>query len=220
MCIRDRFEGQLHSGKLCQALLQLVQSMGVTILNGVDVEGFENVNGRVSLQANLPHRITTSRLLICTNAFAKKLLADIDLEPARGQVLLTSPIAGLSLKGTYHFDEGYYYFRNLGRRVLLGGARNKDFAAEQTTEMQISETIQQELERFLQTNILPAKTYTIEQRWSGIMAIGSEKKPVVRQVDENVFCAVRMSGMGVAISPEVGKRVAALLLGSPERDTA
>src|SRR5579859_4460103 len=39
--IESSAEGQLHSGKLCQALLQLVQSMGVTVLNNIEVTGFE-----------------------------------------------------------------------------------------------------------------------------------------------------------------------------------
>jgi len=68
------------------------------------------------------------------------------------------PVDNLPFKGTFHFDEGYYYFRNLGDRVLLGGARNLAFTAETTTEMTITDTIQQELERFLREVILPAGT--------------------------------------------------------------
>jgi hypothetical protein len=64
-------------------------------------------------------------------------------------VLLTSPIKGLPFRGTFHADEGFYYFRNLGDRVLLGGARNKAFEEEQTTEMHPSVKIQEALEAYL-----------------------------------------------------------------------
>jgi hypothetical protein len=43
------------------------------------------------------------------------------------------------------------------------------------------------------------------------MAIGKEKKPIVQKINERLFCAVRMSGMGVALAPQVGKRVADMM---------
>jgi glycine/D-amino acid oxidase-like deaminating enzyme len=45
------------------------------------------------------------------------------------------------------------------------------------------------------------------------MAMGSEKSPILRQLNDQVFCAVRMSGMGVALAPVIGEKVAALMTG-------
>jgi gamma-glutamylputrescine oxidase len=166
------------------------------------------------LQTNSNVQFSTNQLLICTNAFAKDLLPEEDVIPARGQVILTSPIKHLPWKGTFHSDEGFYYFRNLDNRVLLGGARNKAFNEEQTTDMQTSSLIQQELENYLADVILPhqQQNYTVEMRWAGIMGMGAEKMPIVKQIQPNVFCAVRMSGMGVALAPIVGQQVADLML--------
>jgi gamma-glutamylputrescine oxidase len=209
--IESRTEGQLHSGQLCKALLRLVQSQGVTILNNIGITGYEKVGGHLLLQSNHPFPLTASQLLVCTNAFARQLLPQLDITPARGQVLVTSPIDGLPFKGTFHFDEGYYYFRNLGERVLLGGARNQAFEVETTTDMMLTDTIQNELERFLREVVLPGRHYTIDTRWAGIMGMGGEKMPIVRAVNEHVFCAVRMHGMGVALAPVIGEQVTALL---------
>jgi glycine/D-amino acid oxidase-like deaminating enzyme len=209
--IQNKMEGYLHSGKLCQALLQAVQSMGVTVLNAIEINGFEKVNDHIELYTNQFVNFKAGKVLICTNAFARQLLPDLDIVPARGQVLVTSPIKNLKLKGTFHFDAGYYYFRNLGNRVLLGGARNKAFEAEATTELTTTDTIQQELEYFLSTYILPGYNYTITDRWSGIMGMGNEKLPIVKEVSPQVFCAVRMSGMGVALAPVIGEQMAKLL---------
>jgi gamma-glutamylputrescine oxidase len=211
--LETREEGQLHPGRLCQALLRLVQSMGVTVLNGIEIKSYEKVNGKVLLQTDQPFTLSAGQLLICTNAFAKQLLPLLDIEPARGQVLVTSPIEGLPFRGCFHFDEGYYYFRNLGDRVLLGGARNKAFDAERTDEMDTTALIQEELERYLRETILPGRNYTIDHRWSGIMATGGEKQPLMQQVAEGVYCATRMSGLGVALAPMVGEKMAALMLG-------
>jgi gamma-glutamylputrescine oxidase len=211
--IENKAEAQLHSGKLCQALLRLVQSMGVNVLNNIEIKSFEKVNGHLLLQTDQSFHLTTNQLLVCTNAFARQLLPQLDIEPARGQVLVTSPIDRLPFKGAFHFEEGFYYFRDLGDRILLGGARNKAFEEEHTDEMTITDTIQVELERFLREVILPGRAYTVEHRWSGIMGLGPEKLPIVRQINDQVFCAVRMSGMGVALAPVVGEKVADLMQG-------
>ncbi|HXD76571.1 MAG TPA: FAD-dependent oxidoreductase, partial [Puia sp.] len=204
-------EGQLHSGLLCQALLRLVQSQGVTVLNNIDITGFENVNGQLLLSTQYSFPLLASQLLVCTNGFARQLIPQLDIKPARGQVLVTSPIDNLPFKGCFHFDEGYYYFRNLGDRVLLGGARNLAFAEEATTDMTTTDKIQQELERFLRNVILPGRHFTIDSRWAGIMGMGGEKTPIVRAVNDRVFCAVRLHGMGVALAPVLGKRIAGML---------
>ncbi|WP_205512900.1 NAD(P)/FAD-dependent oxidoreductase [Longitalea arenae] len=209
--IENKLEGYLHSGKLCQSLLQLVQSMGVTVLNAIEISGFEKRGDHIELYTNQFIPLHAGKLLICTNAFARQLLPSLDIVPARGQVLVTSPIENLPLKGTFHFDAGYYYFRNLGNRVLLGGARNKAFEEETTTELTTTNTIQQELEQFLSTYILPGYSYEITDRWSGIMGMGNEKLPIVKEVSPQVFCAVRMSGMGVALAPVIGEEIAKLL---------
>lgn len=209
--IQNNYEGQLHSGKLCQALLQLVQSMDVTVLSNTEITGYEKVHGQLLLHTNHDFPLLSSQLLVATNAFALQLLPQLDIIPVRGQVVVTAPIEGLPFKGSFHYDEGYYYFRNLGDRVLLGGARNKAMDEETTDRMDISAPIQSELERFLQETILPGRHFTIEHRWSGIMAMGSEKMPIIKAVNDHVFCAVRMSGMGVALAPVVGEKIASLM---------
>jgi len=191
--------------------VQLVHAMGVTILTQVDVEKMETGNGKILLKTNLPLTFEAEQVLICTNAFVRSLLPELDVKPARGQVLLTEPIGGLKLKGTFHYDEGFYYFRNLDKRVLLGGARNKFFSDEETFSAEVSEPVQQELERFLKEIILPGIPYQISKRWSGTMAIGSEKKPIVKKITDQLFCAVRMSGMGVALAPQLGKEIAEMM---------
>jgi gamma-glutamylputrescine oxidase len=211
----NRLEGVLHPAKLLVALQQKAQSLGVQLFNGIDVVGFEQETGSgVVIETEQRIHFHTERLLICNNAFAKELLPQLDIQPARGQVLLTSPIDGLQLKGAFHYDHGFYYFRNLGNRVLLGGARNKSIETENTTSFITTNFIQKELESFLQTHLLAGKTYTITDRWAGIMGMsrGADKMPVIQQAKENVFCAVRMSGMGVALAPVAAELVADLML--------
>ena len=211
--IESKTEAQLHSGKLLQALLKKVQGMGVQVFTQTEIKSFQKTGGKIILQTNLPVNLSTDQLLICTNGFASQLLPEIDVIPVRGQVLVTSPIKKLAFRGAFHFDEGFYYFRNLsGNRVLLGGARNTALEAENSNEFTVTNTIQAELERFLSTVVLPKQKYSIEHRWSGIMGMGSGKFPIIKRIEKNIYCAVRMSGMGVALSPVVGDIVARQML--------
>jgi glycine/D-amino acid oxidase-like deaminating enzyme len=206
-------EGQLNSAKLVLALQQAVQSKGVQILFNTEVKKFKSDPKGVTLKTNLEASLETKQLLICTNGFAKQLLPELDVVPARGQVFITEPIPNLKFKGTFHFDEGFYYFRNLGNRLLLGGARNKDFKNEKTTSLETSKLIQKTLETFMMQRILPkgSKKPKIELRWSGTMGMGKNKKPIIQQLQPNVYCAVRMSGMGVAIAPIVAQKAVQLM---------
>ena len=77
--------------------------------------------------------------------------------------------------------------------------------------MATTSIIQNELESFIKKHLLPNINFIITGRWSGIMAMGNEKMPVVKAVDENIFCCVRMSGMGVALAPVVAEQVAGLM---------
>ncbi len=209
----NQMEGQLNSAKLVLALQKAVQAKGVQILFSTEVKKFKSHKKGVTITTNLDAPLETKQFIICTNGFAKQLIPDLDVVPARGQVFVTEPIKNLKFKGCFHFDEGYYYFRNLGNRLLLGGARNADFKNEKTYSLDTSDTIQKVLEKFMMERILPkgSKKPKIELRWSGTMGMGKIKKPIIEQLQPNVYCAVRMSGMGVAIAPIVAQKALNLM---------
>lgn len=210
--IRNNFEGQLDTGMMMQALLQLARSLGIHLLNGVGVSGFETAEYGIRVQTDREFGFESGHLLICNNGFARQLLPELDVEPARAQVLITEPLGELPFAGSFHYDRGYYYFRDVGGRVLFGGGRNLDLAGENTAEFGLTEPIQQRLEQLLRDMILPGRDFRIGQRWSGIMGLGSSKSSIIRLVAPRVSCAVRMGGMGIAIGTQVGEAAADLVL--------
>ncbi|MFD2587479.1 NAD(P)/FAD-dependent oxidoreductase [Croceitalea marina] len=207
--ITQKFEGQIDTGSMMTALLHIANKEGILILNSVNVEDFFENEDNVSIKTS-QFEFCTQKLLITTNGFAFQFLNE-NVKPARAQVLITKPISDLKLKGTFHFDEGYYYFRDIDNRILFGGGRNLDFDAEETTTFGRTKLVQEQLEQFLKTVILPDSVFEIEQRWSGIMGVGNKKKPIIKQLSNNVFCGVRLGGMGIAIGSLVGKELADLL---------
>ena len=208
--IYNQFEGQIDTGKMMAVLLKLAQSKGIKILNNVTVKSFNQIGDQVDVVLDSDYSFKTGKLLIATNGFAKELLNE-EVQPARAQVLITKPIDNLHIKGTFHFDEGYYYFRNINNRILFGGGRNLDFKTEETTIMETSQLIQLELEKHLKNIILPNTPFEIDHRWTGVMGVGSQKKAIVKQISANVYCGVRLGGMGVAIGSLIGEELANLV---------
>ena len=208
--IYSKFEGQIDTGKMMLGLIKKASQENILIINSSEITKISDNGSAVSLQINSKFETTAKNVFIATNGFAKQFLNE-DIQPARAQVLVTKPIENLKIKGTFHLDRGYYYFRNIGNRILFGGGRNLDFKAEETTEMELTELVQNELERLLKDVILSDYTFEIDQRWSGIMGIGNQKKPILKAVSNNVFCGVRMGGMGVAIGSSIGKQLAGLI---------
>ena len=204
--IFNPFEGQLDTGMMMEALLEKVKRKNIRILNNINVTSFlENKSYVEIVTENFSYK--SSKLFIATNGFSNKLLNE-NIIPARAQVLITKPIKNLQIEGTFHFDRGYYYFRNIDNRILLGGGRNLDFKKEETDNFGLNDNIQSELESVLKNIVLPKKKFEIDYRWSGIMGVGTKKTTIVKSISENVFCGIRLGGMGVAIGSSIGNELA------------
>lgn len=209
--IATPYEGQIHTGKMMRTLLGRVYDRGILVLNQCEVEAIDHQGGQLRLQTS-NGAFKAGKVILATNAFAAQLYPKLDVVPGRGQVLVTKPIAGLKIKGTFHFNEGYYYFRNIDGRVLFGGGRNMDFKKEQTWDFGHTEMVKNQLVTYLNNVILPGQNAEIDYWWSGIMGFGEDINPIIEEVQPNVFCAVRCNGMGVAMGSLVGEEVAELTM--------
>ncbi|PSR03628.1 MAG: FAD-dependent oxidoreductase, partial [Bacteroidetes bacterium SW_11_45_7] len=206
--IGNPLEAQLHPGKLVAALREQAEEKGVDFITGLEVTAIDHHNDQIRVVCHDGTGIASRSVVVANNGYAQRLLPGIDLSPGRGQVIVTLPIQDLPFRGSFHYNDGFYYFRNVGNRVLLGGGRNLSMAEETTTEKGLTTIIQNKLEEHLQHYFLPHRPYSIEFRWSGIMGFGSGKTPLIEEVQPGVFTAVRLGGMGVALSAQVGDETA------------
>lgn len=205
--IENKLEGALHSGKLVMALAKKVQNLGVDMLTGIDIQHYEETGAAITLTSKQNIPLTARKMIVCSNAFTAPFLTAINIAPARGQIVVTSPIKDLPLRGTFHFDEGFYYFRNVGNRLLLGGARNTCFEAEATTSFETTTIIQEALEHFIKLHLLPSQPFDIEYRWSGIMGFTEDKQPIIKQLSDKITAIVACNGMGVALTPMIAEQL-------------
>ncbi|MGK0365393.1 MAG: gamma-glutamylputrescine oxidase [Saprospiraceae bacterium] len=208
--ILNQEEGQIHTGQMMQRLLQIAQGLGVLIFNGIEIKEVQEDRNSPLLIAENNWEISVGKVLIAVNGFAKKLLPEVQLQPARNQVVITNPIENLPFSGCFHYDCGYFYFRNVGKRVLLGGGRNLAKKAEETTSFGETKLIQEALQRLLKEVILPNQPFEIEHKWSGILGVGESKNPIIKKISENVGISVRLGGMGVAMGSLIGEEGANL----------
>jgi gamma-glutamylputrescine oxidase len=215
--IYNWLEAQINTGKMMRTLIQRASSLGAHLMTGTEVLELSDTGKRIDIvcKSDVINRTITlaaEKVAVCTNAFIPSLLPEIEVHPGRGQVICTSAIPSLKFKGVFSIDEGYYYFRNYGNRVLLGGGRNLDYKAETTTEFGIHPLIHSRLLEYLNEIILPGEPYTIDYHWSGIMAFHPQKQPLVSMVKRGMWVAGRLNGMGVAIGSQVAENLATSML--------
>lgn len=208
--VRNACEGELHTGEMMKNLSLYATQLGVQVFTGAPILQIEETEQNVSLMVlrNVGEQtncFSAKRVIAAVNAFTRQLFPNEQVLPGRGIVLITKPLAQLSFKGIFHFNEGYYYFREIDGRVLFGGGRNVDFEAETTTSFDVNGKIYESLIEKLRNDILPKQAFEIDMAWSGIMAFGKNKKPELKWLSEKVFGAYKMGGMGVAIGSLAGE---------------
>lgn len=198
-------ESQIDSGKMMLNYWKLLQEKNIQIITGANVKNIQGNTIEVNNNATGSFTLKAAQIILCTNAFINELLPDMPVKPGRGQVILTNEIENLPFQGSFHFEEGFYYFRNVGKRVLFGGGRNIDFQTEETTAFEPNSTIINDLKLKLKEIILPNIPFEIEQQWQGIMGFSDTKLPIVMSLNNHTKYIMSCNGMGIALSPFVAK---------------
>ena len=206
-------EGAIQSHLLYETIRNHALTLGVEIFSGFQMVDFIQLDSQKwELKfASSEVVFRANELVICTNGFTKKILPNLDVQPARGQVIVTKPLPTLPFRGIFHYDKGYIYFRSLGTRILIGGARNLDFEGEQTMEQTTSEFIVNQLISTLSEVVVPGINPEIDYQWAGTMGMSSNRTPIIETIKPHLYCCVRMGGMGVALSAVASEKLVNLI---------
>ncbi|QNR24172.1 NAD(P)/FAD-dependent oxidoreductase [Croceimicrobium hydrocarbonivorans] len=210
--IYSPLEAQLDPVKALVQLRKLVTETGVRILNAIEVQAVESNAGAWQLETNQGIWQAT-QVVFATNAFGLPGY-NLDLKPARNQVLVTQPFDHGLKPGNYHARKGYIYFRTIGDRLLIGGARHLALEAETTSQMGLTTTIQDYLQQFLTNDLAMGDQWKIESQWSGIIATGNSKEPLMQSLEPGLWYCGRFGGMGVALSTQFAAEAVKVLEGN------
>jgi len=204
--IFNRLEGAINSGLLMRSLHQKLAEAGVRVLWNSKVKSVGS--NRVEFEEDV---VLTSKKIVCAvNGFSAKLL-NLPVKPARGFIFVTQPIRDLKWKGTFHHDRGYVYFRNVGDRLLLGGARNLAKDEETTDQFGVNPRIKEYLYGFANDVLKLPSDWETDIEWSGIMGMTENKEPVIEEIKKNLFVAAGLSGMGIAVGMEVASQAVTII---------
>lgn len=209
--IKNKYEGELDPGSYVSSLWELAGKLGVKIITGLEVTDLDTNQGRVvgkELGMNRELVFQGDMIAVCTNAFTSKIWKNEQIEPGRGLVMISEPLDfKVPWKGCFHLDKGYVYFRQVDGRLLLGGARNMDFQGEKNSQFEVNPKIKLHLQKLAQEVIFPGKPIRWHKEWTGIMAFGPSKSPIIQKIGARSAAAVRLGGMGVALGWQAGKEL-------------
>ncbi len=208
-CITNHAEGKLNPGKMMRKLYNIAQSAGIQFFNGIEVSKIEESTDSVALELANGWVAKASKLIIANNGFVKKLIPNLEIKAVRNQVLVTSKVNNLKIEGTFHMHKGYFYFRNIDSRILIGGGRHLDLEGETTNSFGSNTIVKDALMALLKEVVLPNENFSIENQWSGILGVGSSKQPILEKYSGRITLAVRLGGMGVALGSLLGKKAVA-----------
>ena len=213
--VENMLEGQINTGKMMRNLRAKINKGNIDFFSNTTLEKFEIQKDQKLLSLNLKKeefKLSCKKLAICNNAFVNQILPRLNIIPGRGLIIISKPFKNLKIKGSFHYEKGYYYFRNFKNRILLGGGRNLDINVEKTNQFGINQKIKNKLLNDINQFILPKQEFNLEMEWSGIMAFGNNKIPIIKRENQNIAIGVKLGGMGIAIGSLIGKKVADLLI--------
>lgn len=206
---------QMQPALFVRTLASRLNRRGVQIFEGTNVSTVASYSSHSILRAN-GHAVRCGHVVGTTNAYTSEWLPETGkwIEPKRGQVLATEPLASAPAPCPVYAKEGYQYWRQTpDGRLVLGGWRDTDFENEVGTNQVLHDSIQQTLERVARK--LSGTNPRIDYRWSGIMGFTPDRRPLIGHVPRKPGCfiAAGYSGQGLAMAYAASREVVEMLFG-------
>jgi gamma-glutamylputrescine oxidase len=162
--------------------------------------------------------LDAEQVVLATDGYTHGLLPELDaaVQPTRGQVVVTEPLARRLFPCPHYARYGYDYWQQTpGDRLVVGGSRDAALDEELTAEEATTEVIQAHLERFVAE--LTGDSARITHRWAGIFGVTEDRLPLAGRVPghEGLWVACGYSGHGNILGLTCGELVAQAILGRP-----
>jgi glycine/D-amino acid oxidase-like deaminating enzyme len=190
-------DGEVDPAALVGALAR--QAPPGAIREGVNVTAIEARSHEVLVHAD-GAECHAGCVILATNAYTTQLLAQVEIQPRRAQMLASAPDAArvCDLPTYSHF--GYRYWRQLATgEVLIGGWRDTAYEVEVGYDERPTDAIQAHLDAQLKRL---GGEGTVTHRWAGTMGFTESGLPLVGPVDglPNVYLCAGFNGHGMGFA--------------------
>jgi gamma-glutamylputrescine oxidase len=166
-----------------------------SIHEGVDVTAIEPGQSHVLIRAG-DLECRAGVVILATNGYTRQLTGQVAIEPTRGQMLATAPVATRVSDMPTYSNFGYRYWRQLDSGVVLvGGWRDTS----PDTEVGYDETPTNAIQRHLDTQLeAMGASEAVTHRWAGTMGFTKSGLPLVGPVEgmHNVYVCGGYNGHG------------------------
>lgn len=207
-------DGALDPARFVRGLAKIAEAEGVRIFEGSPVVEMDtHQEGDVWVRCP-GGKIQGAVAFLCTNADARALHGAFQdrVDPNRGQMLATAPVAPLFDRPVYA-NHGFEYWRQTeSGQIVIGGWRYLDVEGEEGNDDRIHPEIQGAMETFL-ARFPQLKGIEITHRWSGVMGFSKDGLPLVGAVpnQKGMLAAVGFTGHGFGFAYLAGHMLSQLV---------
>jgi gamma-glutamylputrescine oxidase len=178
---------------------------------GVELRENDRVTSLIEVDAHA--------IVVASDGYPSGLLGELDelVQPMRGQVVVTEPLTERLYERPHYARRGFDYWQQLpDGRLVVGGRRDTDLAAETTSVEATTPEVQAALETLIRE--LVGRRPAITHRWSGIFGMSPDELPVAGRVPghEGLWVSRGYSGHGNVLGLACGDLVAKAILGRRE----
>jgi len=209
--------GHIHPLNLCTGEARAASDLGVQIFEQSEVTEIQQ--GDMVKIITKDGSVTAKHLVLCGNAYLGNLVPKLAKKvlPSNSSVIATAPLSSELAKDVMPADiavcdprTALDYFRlSADNRLLFGGLSNY-------TGLEPSNLKGTMREKMLK--VFPQlETISIDYGWSGQMGIGINRMPQLGRLSDNIFYVQAYSGHGVAPTHIMGRIIAEMIDGKPER---
>jgi glycine/D-amino acid oxidase-like deaminating enzyme len=198
-------DGGLHPGRWIRRLASHAATAGAELREHDRVESISDLDAE--------------NVVVASDGYPSGLLGRLDelVQPTRGQVVITEPLAERLYERPHYARHGFDYWQQLpDGRLVIGGRRDVDLEGETTAEESTTPEIQAALEALIRE--LVGRVPPITHRWSGIFGTSPDALPLVGPVPghDGVWVSRGYSGHGNVLGLACGDLVAKAILGQRE----
>src|SRR5918992_983147 len=199
---RDTPDGAIQPARWVRRLAARAAAAGADLRERALVESLDQLEAPV--------------VVLATDGYTRGLLPGLDavVTPVRNQVMVTEPIEERLYPLPHYARHGFDYWHQLpDGRLVVGGRRDADMAAEASVEELLTPVIQERLEAFVAE--LVGREPAITHRWAGIFGSSPDGLPLAGRVPQHdgLWVAAGYAGHGNVLGLVCGDLVARAILG-------